>query len=476
MNLDQDHCYAALVARDRRFDGVFFVGVTSTGIYCRPVCTARRPRRDRCRFFAHGAAAEREGFRPCLRCRPELAPGLSPMDRPGRIAWTAIRRMRMSPSLSAARVAAEIGLSERQMRRLIVEHLGVSPVEFTQTARLLLAKQLLTETGLPVSRVATAAGFGSLRRLNHLFRERLGVAPTDFRRSAKQKKVEQGGLCIRLAYRPPLAWGHLIKFLRDHAVPGVEVVEGGAYSRTLRVDRHVGWLSVEPDHDEPLLWLRVSESLVPVISSVIAGVRALCDLDARPDVVDQHLETDSALAPSVRSVPGLRVPGAIDGFELLWRTVLGQQVSVKGATTLSGRVAKEFGEPIVTPIVGLTHLTPTARAVAAVKPDALMNLGITSSRAACVIEVAKAMAGGLRIEPGVAPDEVGPRLRAIRGIGPWTESYVAMRGLAWPDAIPETDLFVRRALERLPARSVEAWKPWRSYAVMHLWNMASIQT
>ena len=381
----------------------------------------------------------------------------------------------MAPAVSAARVAAEIGVSERQMRRLIVEHLGVSPVEFAQTTRLLLATQLLTETRLPISRVAMAAGFGSLRRFNHLFRERLRLAPTDFRRSEKREAAESGGLCLRLAYRPPLAWAHLLKFLKDHAVPGVELVEGNTYFRTLQTEKCAGWLSIQHDREEPLLWLRVSESLVPAISSVIAGVRALCDLDARPDVVDGHLATDALLAPSVRSVPGLRVPGAIDGFELLWRTVLGQQVSVKGATTLSGRVAKEFGEPIATPIAGLTHLTPTVRTLAGAKPDALMKLGLTTSRAACVIEVAKAMAGGLRVEPGVAPEVAGPRLRAIRGIGPGTESYVAMRGLAWPDAIPETDLFVRRALESGAARSVEAWKPWRSYAVMHLWNLASTQ-
>jgi len=199
VNLDPDHCYAALAARDRRFDGVFFVGVTSTGIYCRPVCPARRPGRDRCRFFAHGAAAEREGFRPCLKCRPELAPGLAPMDQPGRIAWAAIRKMRMTPGCSLRRIAAELGVSERQMRRLVVEQLGVSPVEYAQTSRLLLAKQLLTETVLPINRVATAAGFGSLRRLNHLFRERLRLAPTDFRRPKCASGTKPESLVLRLA-------------------------------------------------------------------------------------------------------------------------------------------------------------------------------------------------------------------------------------------------------------------------------------
>jgi len=381
----------------------------------------------------------------------------------------------MTPGCSLRRIAAELGVSERQMRRLVVEQLGVSPVEYAQTSRLLLAKQLLTETVLPINRVATAAGFGSLRRLNHLFRERLRLAPTDFRRSKSASGTKPESLVLRLAYRPPLAWAHLLKFLRDHAVPGVETVNGNVYARTLRVGKDAGWIEVEHDTRDALLWLRVSESLWPAVSSVIAGVRALCDLDARPDVVDGHLIGCPHIGQSVRRVPGLRVPGAIDGFELLWRTVLGQQVSVKGATTLSGRVAKAFGEEIQTPIEGLTHLTPSAAVIAALKPEQLTGLGLTNSRAACVIEVAKAMRDDLRIEPGVATDVAGPRLRAIRGIGPWTEAYIAMRGLAWPDAIPETDLFVKRAIEAAPVRVVEAWMPWRSYAVMHLWNLASAQ-
>jgi len=474
--LDADQCYAALVARDRRFDGVFFVGVTSTAVYCRPVCPARRPLRKRCVFFANAASAERDGFRPCLRCRPELAPGHAPMDDSGTLAHAAARRIRATPAISPTTLARELGVSERQLRRIVQDKLGVAPVQLAQTSRLLLAKQLLTETSLPITRVAIAAGFGSVRRFNHLFADRYRLAPSDFRRAPREKRAtsSERGLSVRLAYRPPLAWEKLLTFLADHAIPGVEWVDSGAYLRTLRIGKCVGWLCVRPERDTSHMTLTISDGLTTVLSEVIAGVRALLDLDCRPDVIDTHLAADPMLAPSLASQPGLRVPGAMDGFELLWRTVLGQQVSVKGATTLSGRVARALGERITTPIAALTHLTPTSRRVGRFAPSALQELGVTGSRATCIIDVARAIEGGLVVKPGASPEIAGAALRAIRGIGPWTEAYVAMRGLAWPDAIPETDLFIKRTLERLPPGASERWKPWRAYATMHVWNLASM--
>lgn len=482
--LDHDQCYAALAARDRRFDGVFFVGVTSTGVYCRPVCPARRPRQDRCVFFEHAAAAERDGFRPCLKCRPELAPGHTPMDGAGAIAHAVARRVRATPSISPTIVARELGISPRQLRRIVQSELGVAPVQLAQTSRLLLAKQLLTETSLPMSRIALTAGFGSVRRFNHLFVERYRMSPARFRTSASSPRVTTStqaadtgaSLRVRVSFREPLAWDALLRFFADHAIPGVEAVDAGAYLRTLRIGKHSGWMRVERDREAAHLLLSVSDGLVGALPQVVAGVRALFDLDARPDVIDHHLNADPLLRPSLGNKPGLRVPGAIDGFELLWRTVIGQQVSVKGATTLSGRVALALGEPIRTPIASLTHLTPTARTLARAEPAQLQALGLTSSRAACIIDVARAMEAGLAIRPGANPSATGGALRAIRGIGPWTEQYIIMRGLAWPDAMPDTDLFIRRALERLGAHAVERWKPWRSYATMHLWNLASMQS
>ena len=324
MRLTEDSCYRALTARDRRFDGVFFVGVKSTGIYCRPVCPARTPRRDRCRFFVAAAAAEQAGFRPCLRCRPELAPGQAPVDSKSRFAHDIAARIEagaLDDDGSLEHLAGEFGLSSRQFRRIVAAELGVSPVELAQTRRLLLAKQLLTETRLPIIEVAFASGFASVRRFNALFRAHYRLTPSRLRKAA-DSPADGHTLRLTLSYRPPLAWDEMLGFLAARAIAGVEAVEKRTYLRTVALRKHRGWLRVGRAENGHALSVDLSPSLTPVLPNVLARLRSLFDLDARPDVVAEHLAADDRLRPLVRQTPGLRVPGCFDAFELAWRAVL----------------------------------------------------------------------------------------------------------------------------------------------------------
>ena len=478
MQIDAPSCYQALAARDARFDGLFFVGVTTTGIYCRPICPARTPRADRCRFFASAAAAEDRGFRPCLRCRPELAPGNAPIDSAGRLAHGIATRIQSSAAgdgRSLEDVAADLGVGARQARRVLRRELGVSPVRLSQTHRLLLAKQLLSETNLSMTRVALASGFGSVRRFNALFQEQYRLTPGDLRRT---RRSQPDGDTVRLAvsYRPPMAWEALLGFLRRRAIAGVEFVGVNEYGRTAQVGGCSGWIRVRPDGQRAALQLEISASLIPVLGRVLGRVRNLLDLAARPDAIDGHLRKDPRLAPLVSRTPGLRVAGAFCGFELAWRAVLGQQVSVASATSAAGRMAEAFGEPIETPIPQLDRLSPTLERLATCGPRDWANVGVTGSRGATIREVARAAKSEqLRLEPTSAPGATIEQLQSIRGVGAWTAEYIAMRALCWPDAFPQTDLALRRALGTArngkPASSA-AWSPWRAYAAMHLWHAA----
>src|SRR5437868_112005 len=352
MTMDDDVCYRALIARDTRFDGVFFVGVKTTGIYCRPVCTAKAPSRRSCRFFPSAALAERAGFRPCLRCRPELAPGHAPVDQVRTMARAAAARIEagaLSEGGSLEDLAASLGLSTRQLRRSVRKELGVSPVELAQTNRLLLAKRLIAETQLPMVQVAFTAGFESVRRFNALFRSHYRLTPSTLRRSSS-KAVASDCLRLVLAYRPPLDWDRALRFLAARAVPGVECVTAGAYHRTVGLGELRGWLSVSPVANRNLLAVDIATALAPALPSILVRLRNLFDLDARPDVIATHLALDPLLATRVERQPGLRVPGAFDSFELGMRAILGQQVSVRGASTLAGRLAHRFGEAIETPL------------------------------------------------------------------------------------------------------------------------------
>lgn len=475
MPLDAELCYRSLSARDTRFDGVFFVGVTTTGVYCRPICPARTPRQDRCRFFDNPAAAEREGFRPCLRCRPELAPGRAPVDAVSRAAAAAVARIEAGAMNEASfdALAAELGLSGRQLRRAIEREYGVAPVELAQTQRLLLAKRLLTETQIRIADVAFASGFASLRRFNHLFRSRYGLNPTALRRS--RPAAERGDtIRLKLAYRPPLDWAALQAFLAGRGAACVEMADGERYLRTVRIGEASGWLAVQPIAGEAALRVEVAIGLLPVLTPLLARLRRLFDLDANPFAVAEHLSVDPRLGEAVRRRPGLRVPGAFDGFELALRAVLGQQVSVKAATTLFGRFARAYGEELVTPYPALTHSGPQAARIAEASLEQLAALGLPRTRAATVRGLARAVNDGVvRLEPGVDPQRTLAALKELPGIGDWTAQYVAMRALRDPDAFPASDLGIYRSLgvskPREALAAAENWRPWRAYAVMHLW-------
>jgi AraC family transcriptional regulator of adaptative response / DNA-3-methyladenine glycosylase II len=493
VELDPAICYRALRTRDARFDGAFFIGVTTTGVYCRPVCPARVPAADRCRFFRLAAEAERAGFRACFRCRPELAPGLgpeysdevAPVDAIARLVGAAAARIEAGylNEASVDDLASELGVSSRHLRRAMEARLGVTPVELAQTKRLALAKHLLQETSLPLADVAFASGFASLRRFNALFRARFRRAPSALRRARtaprRELPEERDSIDLRLDYRPPFDGDALLAFLGARAIPGVERVVEGEYQRTVTIGGRSGWLAVRADPLRNALRARVSLSLAPVLTSVVARLRALFDLDARPALVAEHLGQDPLLAPLVAAHPGLRVPGAFDGFETAVRAILGQQVSVAGATTLSGRLVQRFGSrsaPLDTEgVPGFASSFPNASRLAEASAEEVAAIGVPRTRARTIIELARAVARDeLRLEPGGSPSDVIEKLLTLPGVGSWTAHYIALRVLRWPDAFPGADLGVRRALGASSAKEAEEraapWRPFRAYAVLHLWT------
>ncbi len=476
MLFDQEACFRAVRARDHRFDGRFFTAVSSTGIYCRPICPVRPPKRENMRFFSSAAAAEGAGFRPCLRCRPERAPGLASVDAASRLAGAAIAGIE-EHAVSNARVgdlAASLGVSDRHLRRVTEAELGVSPIELAQTQKLLLAKRLLSETPLKLTDIAFASGFGSVRRFNALFKSRYGLNP----RSLRRRGDAAVGLRCQLDFRPPLAWESLLAYLRLRAIPGVEWVDATHYRRTVAIGEHRGFIGVSLAPSRTALAVELSPELAPVIGAVIVRVKHLFDLGATPDAVAEVLSQDALLAAVVRRLPGLRVAGAFDGFELAVRAVLGQQVSVKAATTLAGRWAGAFGTPIATAHPQLNTLAPTAARMCEVTAEEIAALGVVGSRSRSLVALAHA-AAERRIVLGLAADvdeQIG-RLTEIPGIGPWTAQYIAMRALRWPDAFPAEDLMLLRAAglgKRELLRRAEGWRPWRAYATHYLWQSLGV--
>ncbi len=483
-------CYKALQARDTRFDGLFFVGVKTTGVYCRPVCGARTPRAGSCVFLDTAAAAERAGFRPCLRCRPELAPAVhgnavSSLEH----SLLAAVRARVAQGDGTADLAGVTGYSSRQLRRLLVRAFGVTPVEIVQTERLLFAKKLLQETRLPMLDVAFGAGFGSLRRFNALFRARYRLAPTAIRRAgtAKARRLPADPLTLRLAYRPPLAWRELLAYFARRAVPGVEWVDPvrQIYARTVSIGGRTGWVSVgQPAASArtgDVLEVHAPPNLADALWPLLSRLRAVFDLDANPAHIDAHLGSDPLLTRAVRAHPGLRVPGGWDAFELAMRAVLGQQISVAGATTLAGRLAARFGQPVETPFAPLVRLAATPQTLAAASAEEIAAVGLTRARAGTLRELAgAALRGELNFPPGADIAGATAALRRVRGIGEWTAQYVAMRALRFPDAFPSADLGLRKALtppgqgalisEKELLVRADAWRPWRAYAAVHLWQ------
>ena len=485
MNQDTRRFYSALTARDPRFDGVFFVGVTSTDVYCRPICPAKTPRQSNCRFFDTPQEAEHAGFRPCLRCRPELAPGSAPVDDGQRIAQQIVQRLEegmLDDNSGLEEIADQFELSSRQIRRIVQKELGVPPIQLLLTRRLLLAKQLLTETTLPITEVAFASGFSSLRRFNDAFTRRYRMPPTHLRKRAAVDSVAIGGgqtSRLQLAYRSPYDWNGILRFLAARALKGVEHVTDHSYARTVQLGKAKGWVQVTQSKEKHALILEFTHSLTPVLPLLLSRIRALFDLDARPDVIARHLKKDPRLSHAVRTNPGMRVPGAFNGFELGLRAILGQQVTVKAATTIACRFVEAFGEPIATPFPELTRLTPLPARMASASVDDIARHGVLASRSKSIILLAEALkSDGLRLD-GVThhkPDDSISKLTELPGIGQWTAHYIAMRALRWPDAFLKEDIAVRNSLGGVTANEAEElsqlWRPWRSYAVMHLWGMA----
>ena len=477
---DPDAAYRVLQTHDARFDGRLFVGVTSTGVYCRPVCRVRLPRRENCRFFGNAASAEVAGFRPCLRCRPELAPGLAVADSSQALARAGARLIEHAVAqghdIALPEVARRLGVTDRHFRRVFQAVHGVSPMDWLATQRLLLAKRLLTDTELPVTGVALASGFASLRRFNAAFAERYRLSPTALRRSASTSEAERNEpVAVRLAWRPPYDAEAMLGFLAARPLVGVEAVQGGTWRRTLalrdsRGQRHAGWLALRFDTEGHQVCATVSPSLAPVLGAVIERLRHLLDLDAEAATIDAALS-----AVPVKLRPGLRLPGCMDGFETTVRIILGQQVTVAAACTLAARLVARFGEPLATPFDGLTHLFPTAQALAQASPDEIGTLGIVRARVGAIQSLASAVAEArVDLSPAAPMEQTLAALRELPGIGAWTTELVALRVLAWPDAFPASDIGVLRALGAPTAAEAsaqaEAWRPWRSYAVMQLWH------
>ena len=472
--LDADVCDRALAARDARFDGVFFVGIRTTMIYCRPVCPARVSYKDRRRFFDTAAAAERDGFRPCMRCRPELAPGRASCDAVPRVAQAAAIRIAAGAlnGRGVGDLAGELGVGERQLRRAMERELGVSPVELAQTHRLLLAKRLLTDTALPVTRVAYASGFQSLRRFNTAFREHYRMSPSALRRRPPRALMRPaadgmgaGQVRLTLGYRDPLDWDALLEALAAGALPGAEAIVDGRYLRTVRLGQCRGVVAIglpkvpaaearKPGY-APHLELEVSESLLPELMPLLARLRHLLDLDAEPAAIEVHLAA-TGLGELVAARPGLRVPGAFDGFEC----ALGEI-----ACAAAGAVVRELGVPVESGVAPLDRLAPAAADIAAAGKSGLGRAGLAAGECDALVAIARAMAGGtLRLEPGCDPEAALRALVEVSGLDQRAASAIVMRALHWPDALPDSGAASRE--------NTEAWRPWRAYAAAHLASAA----
>lgn len=492
--LDPAACYQAVLSRDARFDGHFFTAVRTTGIYCRPVCKVRAPLAKNCLFFASAARAEAAGFRPCLRCRPELAPAALPhwstQDASQILAMQAMQLLDSAESLAdaplrIADLAARLGVSERHMRRILAQHLGVTPSQYRQTRRLLLAKHLLCDTALPIARIALLSGFASQRRFNTAFAGHYRLTPTACRREGQAAS----DMRLKLAYRPPYDEAAMMRFLAQRAVPGLELCiptenDTSEFVRILRLpagkQTHLGWVRLDFEAEAHRVLVQLSDSLLPVLPTVLQQVRWALDLDADPLAIEATLARDFA------HCAGWRVPGAWEGFELAVRAVLGQQVTVAAARTLTTRLVHALGEPLATPWPQLTHAFPAPAALLQASPDTLGQLGIVRQRQKAIQALAQAVLhGGLELRPGPGVQATVQALLALPGIGEWTAHYIAMRALRWPDAFPAGDIVVQQRLgvrdgphaaRAATARATElatAWQPWRSYAVIRLWHGGS---
>jgi AraC family transcriptional regulator of adaptative response / DNA-3-methyladenine glycosylase II len=481
MELDRKVCDRARRSRDARFDGKFFIAVTSTRIYCRPICPARSPKDDNVRYYATAAAAEAAGFRPCLRCRPEASPGTPAWSGTSSLVSRALRLIGEGAldGDGVEKLADRLGVTDRHLRRLFVQHLGATPIEVALSRRVHFAKKLLDETRLPIAQIAFAAGFGSLRRFNGEMRRTFSRTPTELRKLARQRVDSPECYRFRLAYRPPYDWPQVIGFLAARATPGVELVEDNRYQRTIAVGGATGTIAIGPAESGSALMLDVQFGDPRALLAIVERVRRLFDLGADPSVIADQLSDDPLLRRSASAHAGIRTPGAWDAFEIAVRAILGQQISVKAATTIAGRIAERWGPPVGSGACGvqnaesrptLNRLFPTPLQLS----DApLEEAGIISARATTLRSLARAVRDGGVVFDGVSTVDA---LRAIPGIGDWTAQYVAMRALNEPDAFPSGDLVLRRMAGDCSARELERrserWRPWRAYAVMLLWQAA----
>ncbi len=476
---DFDLCYRALCSRDARFDGRFFTAVTSTGIYCRPICPAPTPYAKNVRFYSCAAAAEAAGFRACRRCHPESSPGSPDWNVRADLVARALRLIAdgFVDSEGVSGLAGRLAVSERHLHRELVAEIGVGPLALARSRRAQTARLLIDQTNLSLTTIAFAAGFASVRQFNDSMQEVFGCAPSELRRNAQPTSNGEGKLSLRLQYRPPFDGEALLTYLEKRTIPGVEEVTSGCYRRTVAFAQSRGIVEVEPLVAGNAIGIHVQLNNLSALNLLVQRCRRLCDLDADPVAIARVLRTDPLLAPLVDAHPGLRVPGAINGFEFAVRAIIGQQISVAGARTLVGRLVKALGEPLASPAGSLTHIFPSPEVIA--EAD-MTGLGLTQRR----IMALQALAQGvvrqeLILDASAEREETATRLQALPGVGPWTAAYIAMRALSDPDAFPVSDLGLRRAFERrgLAADSksiglrAEAWRPWRAYATQHLWRI-----
>ena len=479
-----DANYRALRTRDARFDGRLFVGVTSTGIYCRPVCRVRPPKQANCRFFANAASAEHQGFRPCMRCRPELTPGLSLTDSSGTLAGQAAVMLHQAvhdgADASVAALAGRLGVTDRHLRRIFAQAHGISPIDYLTTQRLLLAKHMLTDTAMPVTQVALAAGFGSLRRFNALFLARYRMSPGALRRARPSGQAAGGeDTTLRLAWRAPYDTSGVMRFFAQRQIAGLEQVDGLTWRRSLALvhagQSLSGWFAARlvPERNE--VAVTVSPSLMPALGSVILRLRHALDLDADPAQIDPLLAGIVGDADTPPPAPGLRLTSGPDGFETAVRVILGQQVTVAAARTLTQRLVARFGALIETPFDRIDRLFPDAASLAAADSADIGTLGIVRQRVGAIQALARAVAAGnIQLHRAAPLQATLDALRALPGVGEWTVQLIAMRALGWPDAWPASDIAILNALGtrniKAATAQAEAWRPWRAYAVMRLWQ------
>ncbi len=481
MELKRDVCMRARKARDPKYDGRFFVAVKTTGIFCRPICPAPLAQEQNVEYYPSAAAASEDGYRPCLRCRPEAAPGSSEWDEAADIVRRALVHIRdgFLNDGSVVELSGKLGVSERQLRRHFHKYLGASPVTVANMHRVFFVKKLMAEESLTITDIAMASGFGTIRQCNAVFRKIYGCSPGDLRKSRRGKKNKEKGFrgVLKLSYRPPYDWEHLLGFLEARAVKGVEKVEDGVYYRTIRVNNCHGWIAVRNEGEKNQISLEIALESVEHLMSAVNKVRVLFNLDTDPQIINSFFIKDKLLGPLIEKFPGLRMPGAWSAFEYGIRAVLGQQVSVAAATTLAGRIAERYGPaPSIDMPDGLISVFPDSSELSSAD---FSNMGLTRRRTETLIEIVSAVNDGrVSFDPAQELEDFVADMVKLKGIGPWTAHYTAMRGFSHPDAFPESDLGILKALEKDGVRPTASrageisvkWRPWRAYAAFLLWH------